>query len=211
MNYIYDILLNFQKNYYDFYEWNEEDDIYHMRKIPIIKIDDKTFLDIQNNIIKFDKDFLENIPKAERFKQIGTTKIKNLFIVSNEKKAIGIKLSKDNLITHKSSLLTDEEDDIIELIKPLKEIEINYQIINKENINNFKTRFEIENENYLLNELNKIYNEKDIPKLQYLYLECFNKKEENINKIYNELKKEIIKVGDNFHKLFEIFKLASQK
>ena len=38
MNYIYDILLNFQNEYYDFFEWNTNDQITHIKKIPIIKV-----------------------------------------------------------------------------------------------------------------------------------------------------------------------------
>ena len=34
MNYIYDILLNFKNKLYDFYDWNINDDITHIRKIP---------------------------------------------------------------------------------------------------------------------------------------------------------------------------------
>jgi len=50
MNYIYDVVLNFQKEYYDFYDWNKNDNIYHMRKIPILKINSKQLLDIKHKI-----------------------------------------------------------------------------------------------------------------------------------------------------------------
>ena len=59
MNYIYDVILNFQKEYYDFYEWNKNDNIYHMRKIPIIKINNKQFFEIKNNTIRFDEETLK--------------------------------------------------------------------------------------------------------------------------------------------------------
>ena len=36
MNYIYDILINFNENLYDFYDWNLNDQIDHIRKIPVI-------------------------------------------------------------------------------------------------------------------------------------------------------------------------------
>ena len=31
MNYIYDILLNFKKEFFEFYEWNLNDDIIHIK------------------------------------------------------------------------------------------------------------------------------------------------------------------------------------
>ena len=32
MNYIYDILANFNEHYYDFYDWNELDNLIHIKK-----------------------------------------------------------------------------------------------------------------------------------------------------------------------------------
>ena len=49
MDYIYDIVLNFQDEYYDFYEWHPSDKIVNIAKIPIYKISSKTYLNIKNN------------------------------------------------------------------------------------------------------------------------------------------------------------------
>ena len=38
MNYIYDIALNFQKYFCEFYEWRREDKISNIRKIPLYRI-----------------------------------------------------------------------------------------------------------------------------------------------------------------------------
>ena len=215
MNYIYDVILNFQKEYYDFYEWNKNDNIYHMRKIPIIKINNKQFFEIKNNTIRFDEETLKffntkNI-LAERFKKNSISKIRNTIILGNEYEALAIKLNKNGLINFKSALLPDEQDDVIEILKFQKEFKLNYQIIHNQKTNNFKTRFELENEKFIMNELNKIYNEKNIQKLNYLCLECFNKPEKNINEAYKKLKKEIKKANSNFQKIYEIFKISKQK
>ena len=215
MNYIYDVILNFQKEYYDFYEWNKNDNIYHMRKIPIIKINNKQFFEIKNNTIRFDEETLKffntkNI-LAERFKQNSISKIRNTIILGDEYEALAIKLNKNGLINFKSALLPDEQDDVIEILKFQKEFKLNYQIKHNQKTNNFKTRFELENEKFIMNELNKIYNEKNIQKLNYLCLECFNKPEKNINEAYKKLKKEIKKANSNFQKIYEIFKISKQK
>ena len=215
MNYIYDVILNFQKEYYDFYEWNKNDNIYHMRKITIIKINNKQFKKIKNNTIRFDEETLKffntkNI-LAERFKQNSISKIRNTIILGDEYEALAIKLNKNGLINFKSALLPDEQDDVIEILKFQKEFKLNYQIIHNQKTNNFKTRFELENEKFIINELNKIYNEKNIQKLNYLCLECFNKPEKNINEAYKKLKKEIKKANSNFQKIYEIFKISKQK
>ena len=131
--------------------------------------------------------------------------------MGDEYEALAIKLNKNGLINFKSALLPDEQDDVIEILKFQKEFKLNYQIIHNQKTNNFKTRFELENEKFIMNELNKIYNEKNIQKLNYLCLECFNKPEKNINEAYKKLKKEIKKANSNFQKIYEIFKISKQK
>ena len=37
MKNVYDILVNFKKRAYEFYEWNKEDDIEHIKVIPSFK------------------------------------------------------------------------------------------------------------------------------------------------------------------------------
>ena len=215
MNYIYDIILNFQNEYYDFYEWNKKDNIYHMRKIPIIKINNQQLIDIKNNVVKFGKNTLKYLQSknitAERFKQNNITKIKYTFILCSEQHALAVKLNKNGIVHSKSSLLPDEQEDALEIIKFQNEIKLDYKIIQKSQLNPFKTRFEIENEKFILNELNKIYKQKNIQKLSYLYLECFNKNESNIEKIYKILKEEIKKNTQNFKKIYDIFKITKQK
>ena len=68
MNYIYDILLNFNDMLYDFYDWNVNDNILHIRKIPLIQISKKQLNDIKENEVEFDIEFLEKIKnKTEYF------------------------------------------------------------------------------------------------------------------------------------------------
>ena len=42
MNYIYDIVLNFNKEYYYFFEWKKNDSIINIKKIPCFLIDNNT-------------------------------------------------------------------------------------------------------------------------------------------------------------------------
>lgn len=213
MNYIYDVVLNLQKEYYDFYEWNQNDNIFHMRKIPIIKINKKQLLEIKNHLIKFNGETLKYFNTkiyAERFKENNITKIKSILILSAENFALAIKFNKNGIITYKSSLLPEEQDDILEISKFQKEIVLDYKIIQK-NKTEFKTRFELENEKFIRNELDTIYKEQNTKKLNYIYLECFNKNEKNYEIAYKELKKEIYKANNNFKKIYNIFKITKQK
>lgn len=215
MNYIYDVVLNFQNEYYDFYEWNKTDNIHHMRKIPILKINNKKFTEIKNHIVKFDEKSIKYLnnknASAEKFKQNNITKMKYTFIICSDQEAMAIKLNKNGIANLKSALLPDEEDDALEITKFQNEINLNYQIIQKNKKNNFKTRFESENENFIQAELDKVYKQKNRQKLNYIYLECFNKNEPNIDIAYNKLKKEINKTNNNFKKIYNIFKITKQK
>ena len=212
MNYIYDVLLNFNEKFYDFYEWNTNDRIIHIRKIPTFKIQTNQLYEIKNNIIQINKQFLKNINnKTEKFNNGGILKIKYTALFSDGKDVLAVKFNKNGINYMKSDLAIDEQDEIIDIIKFQKEITLEYKTIKKQNNKFFKTRFEIENENYILNELSKIYNKKEIEKLNYIYLECFGKIEPNINKALNKIKKEIIKGNDNFYKIFNIFKINNQK
>ena len=54
MNYIYNIALNFQKNFVDFFEWNLNDNIIYINKIPIFKVSNYDFNNIKNMYVQFD-------------------------------------------------------------------------------------------------------------------------------------------------------------
>ena len=66
MNYIYDVIANFNNKVYDFYDWNKKDIITHIKKCLIIKTDTKTVYDLTYNSVKISDTLLENI-KNKRF------------------------------------------------------------------------------------------------------------------------------------------------
>ena len=63
MNYIYDIVLNFQDNYYNFFEWNRDDKIKNILKIPLYRVTDEDIKILKNNKIKVDKKLIDKIVK----------------------------------------------------------------------------------------------------------------------------------------------------
>ena len=65
MNYVYDIILNFQDNYYNFFEWKKEDKIRNIPKISLYRVSDKDMLILKNNKVKVSQDFIDKI--NERF------------------------------------------------------------------------------------------------------------------------------------------------
>ena len=142
MNYIYDVLLNFQKDFYDFYEWNQDDEIIHIRKIPLFYINNKDYYTIKNSTVSFNKEFCSKIHnRTEKFKKINVTLLNYVFLISNGKETMALKLGKNGIVTHKSSLLLDENEEISEMAEDLKLYNLEYKVIklNDESIN---TRYE---------------------------------------------------------------------
>lgn len=192
MKYIYNLNVNFKDHFYDFYEWNKNDKIITIPKIPILKISNKQFNDLKNNQIKIQNKINNNI---------------TLFYCKNN--LLAIKFNKQGINKLKSDVYIEEESNIISNSKNIRKIKLKYKLLKKEKLS-FNTRLENENRNELLKKINKIYNNNEYNIINYIYIECFKKNENNIKKKYKKIKKEIIKGNDNFYKIFNIFKLISQ-
>ena len=67
MIYIYDILLNFNTSLIEFFEWEENDLIKYIKKIPIYKVSDDFLYNLVNNEIKIESNFLNNIKDKTLF------------------------------------------------------------------------------------------------------------------------------------------------
>lgn len=206
MNYIYDIFLNFNNVLYDIYEWNRNDNIIHIRKIPLFKVDKKTMCDFITKKVELSNEFLSKIyKKTEVF---GKNKIDNInycFLISDGIDAIAIKLGGKY-----SRLLIEEEREVIEYAKSIKPMEIEYNIIKNNKMSLFKTRNEIKIKEYITKKINDLIKSNDYDKLKYLYLDCFNKKvDDNVDKLFFL---ELNKDWDNVYlKLYNLLKLTETR
>ncbi|MBO5096512.1 MAG: DUF3603 family protein [Bacilli bacterium] len=206
MNYIYDIFLNFNETLYDIYEWNRNDNIIHIRKIPLFKVDKKTMYDFITKKIELSNDFLTKIfKKTEIF---GKNKIDNInysFLISDGIDAVAIKLGNKY-----SRLLIEEEREVIDYVKSIKPITIDYKIIKSNKKTIFKTRNEIKIKEYIFKKVNELIKCNDYDKLKYLYLDCFNKNIENdVDKLFLL---ELNKNWDSVYlKLYNLLKLIETR
>lgn len=180
MNYVYDILVNFNENLYDFYDWNLNDPVTHIRRIPIYKVTSKQFYEIKNYQVKFDSKFLETIKNRTEFFSGRNIKImKYAFLLTDGLDIMGIFIGDSIKYT---SLQMDEELDILEDFR-FKESHLDYQITSTKNAMILKTRYQIEQINKMKQKLNDLIKENNISKIQYIYYECFNEKEKQISLI----------------------------
>lgn len=193
MKNVYDILVNFKRVAYEFYEWNSEDEIKHIKVMPSFKVSDKCVFDFLENNVKVDDVFLEKIKdKTEVYCGRIIKHINYACIFYSNEIVLAILFDENGNSIGKSKLLFDEADDIIEDGKKQKEEIINYEVVSISNINNNLTR----KENKLIFLLNKylkrIFEEKSYEELKYFYFECYNDDENNCDKAYNRLKASVI-------------------
>lgn len=193
MNYIYDIILNFNEQIYDFYEWNKSDNLTHIRKIPLIRVNSKDLYNIENNYIKFNEDLFNKIKSRTEVFAGRTVKTIDACIFSDGTSVIAVKVKNNKY--YFSKLIIEEEMEVIEVATRMKEMNIEYEII-KKRFNDLKTRKELEIEDYVKKELNKLEKNNEEEKLKYLFFECFGKKDYDIKKLYKES-----------NKIYEILKL----
>ena len=192
MNYIYDIILNLNNEFIEFYEWNKNDYLTHVRKIPIFKIDNKTMkkIKIGNKIQNYK--FIASI--KNKCCTFGKNNRNYLTLLCNEEKVIGISLNQKGYIKEISDLLIDEEDYILDSYNKFAFIKLDI-IENNKNYINFLTRNEKEKLKTVKKEIKKSNNQV----LNYL---CY---ELNINEINDEI---IIK---NFKEMYNFFNLIHNK
>ena len=213
MVYIYDILLNFNNDFYEFYEWEKSDYIYHIKKTPIIKVDANFLDDLLTKKIIIDDPITYTIQnKTELFDNKKTKTLKYVCLLTDTYRVIGILLNDDFSVSKVSDLMLDEALDAIDISRRCNFSNITYNIVGTRKDNIFLTRNEIKIKKYLLSEIKNAYHDNDRGKLEYLYFEYFNKVETDIDKIVIALKESLtLEVNDNHKKIYELLKLANSR
>lgn len=184
MSYYYDILLNFQEEYYMFYEWEENDPIEFIKKIPIYNVSNKVYIDLLTSKIKVNNDFLNNILDKTKLKQNKTLTYTCIF--GDGKNALAVEFNNDGTLINKSSILLDDEININEFMYGIDEYDLKYEIISKDRVR-IDTRQDENIKNILNIEIKNIYKNKEYSKLKYIYLEWFNKLSDDYNTMYNNM------------------------
>ena len=213
MNYIYDVTLNLSRKLYEFYEWKEEDNIEFILKIPIIKIDLESFLDIKYNDVIIDKKILNMIEdKTESYSPNNINIIRYSCIFVCEDSALAVEFDSEGNNYMKSNLSIEEEDEILESSINLKYTLIEYKIKNKirKNKRNI-TRLEENTQKQILVKLDNMIKNNEKSKLKYIFFELYNEKLDDINRIYDKLISLVINESEKIVKLNNILNLIDYK
>ena len=130
MKYVYDIILNFNDNYFEFYDWNKKDEITEIRKIPIFKVSNQVLYEIKNYTVQFDDLFISKIKNKTEYFSGRIIKLETAFLITDGLDVIAIKIGKK---LKYSSLQINEELDILEDLNMI-ETSISYKKNAKNNM-----------------------------------------------------------------------------
>lgn len=161
MKYFYNVKTNFNYNYIDFYEWNKDDLIINIKKIPILKVNKKIYKKLLTNIVQFDK-----LRYFQLFKEH-----KNL-LITNGYDVFVMRINKHFISSHRSSILINDELDIAYMAKKIKVTKISFKII-KILKQKLYVRNEKEKKIYIIKQLKQSIKNDD-KKIIYLNYELLN-------------------------------------
>jgi len=214
MIYVYDMILNWtdEDEVYEFFEWELNDDIEHIKRMPLFKVSSDLFDDLFNCEFKVDNEFLKKIYNlTERYTNNSVDKINYAVLLTDGIRVLAIEFDELGNSIYRSRMLLDEEQDVIVLSNKLENYNLNI-IKGKRRTNNvFMTRLERNIKKTLTAEIHNGYKIHNYDKLKYLYFELFGKEQDDIELIYNKLLESIDK-GINYthNKLYEVIKLSYQ-
>lgn len=211
MTYIYDIVLNFNNDFYEFYEWDKNDNLTLIKKIPLIKVESDFLDQVFNLKLKIDDPLILEITDKCEVNNKKKKILKYACLLTDSYRIIGILLNNKGEIIKLSDLLLDEAFETLNISKRLQIRNIAYNILGTRNNSYFLTRNEIKIKEYMELELKRINKENDLEKLKYLYFEFFNKTPTDDLNIYKELLKTInTNLTTNHLKLYKLLKLIHQ-
>lgn len=204
MSYIYDILANFHSSFFDFFEWNYDDDIVHIKKLPILRVSVDFFYCLKFSSVVVSSDLLDKIYRKTDFFKLNKDKYCYVCCFSDGREALIVRFSKDGSVLGRSSMLLDEEGEAVSLSECVDICNYDFVSVEKCDFLGFKTRKEVSEFFRFSDKLKSM----DDNKLFYLYFECFNEYEDDrgivLSKIMSVLDENFASIGDkvgNFLKL----------
>ena len=210
MNYYYDVILNWSENEgYEFYEWNDTDYLELVKKIPLIKIKHKDFLNVLTNKIRITSDLLKEIKdKTLLSSKKVISKIEYALLITDGKNVLALEFNKEGVELNRSKLLIEDELGILAIAYNLKEVIFIYEMLNPLK-KSLELRQEEEAKHLIFLEINNLYQNKDISKLKYLYYEYKQEEESNIELIYKNIINDLeVNFNKELLKLYYIIKLS---
>jgi len=204
MDYIYDIILNFNKNLYEFFEWKSNDNVINVRKIPVLKVDNDIYLDLRKNNVQVSEETLNSLKKSF---SLYNERIEGnvICLITNGTSAFGVMFNNLGWLIKRSSMLFDEENEVISEFENINKVKFDFVVNEKKKLTNI-SRIVEEKKEYVKEFLSSVENNAT---LKYIYYDYYEKEAKDIN-IKEVLLKEINNPWNNkLNKLYELTKLLS--
>ncbi len=211
MIYIYDLILNWSdKRRYEFFEWEDDDEIEYVKKIPVFKIND--FDNVLNYTIRVEKDFLSKIyNKSEAYGNRKTEMIEYACVFCNDdlNKAVAVEFSDSGESMYKSNIYFLDLDDIFDIGSRLNIYDLKYEVLcENDNSDYYLTRSELIKKKFLVSEINASYRDNNYDKLRYMYYEIFGKDDSDVelmrDRLLSSLDNDFNYLHDNIYNLIKI-------
>ena len=197
MQYYYDVLGNFSEYILKFYEWESNDDIVNIKKIPFIKIskEDMRVLLSYSVILEID-----NIVKNSKDKT-------NYLLFSTGCDALMVELNQEGKIIYYSSLLIEDELEVNELAHNMNTIKLKFKVLDKiKSLSDYRQGEKAKN--LIFHELKKIKDNDNKDECLYYYYEWFHVSTDDydkaIKKMFLEIKKPFNKDMERIEKLIRL-------
>ena len=213
MNYYYDLILNWSEDKaYNFYEWNDNDALELIKKIPIFKIKHKIFTDLVQNKIKIDEDTTLLIKDKTILNNNSLIqKIEYACLFTDGKSVIAKEFNNKGEEISESYLLVEDELNILEVNYNLKDYNLNYTILSPKKSHPL-LRQEALAKDLIKIEINSLYQAQNQEKLRYLYYEYCKENITDLDLIYQNIMADLNKsLDDNILKLYYLIKLSYHK
>ena len=209
MIYIYDILLNFNDDLYEYYEWKKSDNIIHIKKIRLFKVNSNIIDDFFNYDIKISKQFMDIIcNKTEIYKR---TILDYCAMFTDGFRTIAFMFDKNGKSILRSRLVLEEEEEILDISRKVDVYDLEYDKL-KPREKLFLTRSDKYIKDSLTNYFNYLYKNNEISIFNYLYLDYFGNIENDcIDKMYNELSHSLININDKHRKILDVLEKINKK
>lgn len=197
MQYYYDVLGNFSEYILKFYEWESDDDIVNIKKIPFIKIskEDMRVLLSYGVILE-----MESIVRNSKDKT-------NYLLFSTGCDALMVELNQDGKIIYYSSLLIEDELEVNELAHNMNTIKLKFKVLDKiKSLSDYRQGEKAKN--LIVHELKKIRDNDNKDECLYYYYEWFHVSTDDydkaIKKMFLEIKKPFNKDMERIEKLIRL-------
>lgn len=206
MHYYYDVIGNFDENYLEFYEWEKSDPFTLIKKVPLVRINNKDMLDLLMYKIQIKRSWLEKYKEKTILKNSKEKPLIMLF--SSTKTSVLIEFDEKGKSIYHSKLLVEDENNCNEYAYSMKEISIPYEKLEKLEIRK-EFRKALEDKKILKTELKMLEEENNLEKCQFIYYEWFGSLENDLNKMIKDCKKELKKDYNlKMHQIAELVKLT---